>query len=79
MEAIAEAVQGLGLKSQTMTSGAGHDAAHMAAVAPMGMIFIPSREGRSHVPEEFTELSQVGLGVRVLAQTLLELDRRAGD
>jgi N-carbamoyl-L-amino-acid hydrolase len=72
---IASAMEALGLPSCALISGAGHDAAHMAAVALMGMVFIPSQGGRSHVPEEFTDLAQVGMGVRILAQSLVQLDR----
>jgi N-carbamoyl-L-amino-acid hydrolase len=39
------------------------------------MIFIPSRAGRSHRPEEWSELSHVVTGIQVLAATLIELDR----
>ncbi len=38
------------------TSGAGHDAQYMAAIGPTGMIFVPSRGGRSHCEEEFTPM-----------------------
>jgi N-carbamoyl-L-amino-acid hydrolase len=38
------------------------------------MIFVPSRDGRSHCPEEFTEIDDIGRGAHVLAQTLIELD-----
>jgi len=41
----------------------------------MGMVFVPSRDGRSHCPEEWTDLDQVARGADVLAATLLELDR----
>ncbi len=55
-------------------SGAEHDAAHLAALAPMGMIFVPSRDGRSHCPEEWTDIEAIGVGVHALARTLVELD-----
>jgi len=38
-----------------MPSGAGHDAQVVAHVAPIGMVFVPSRDGLSHNPGEFTE------------------------
>ncbi|THA23961.1 Zn-dependent hydrolase [Streptomyces sp. RKND-216] len=65
----------LGLPHRTMFSGAGHDAAHMARLAPMGMLFVPSHGGRSHCPEEWTDLEQVATGARALAQGLVEVDR----
>jgi N-carbamoyl-L-amino-acid hydrolase len=39
------------------------------------MIFIPCRDGRSHVPEEWSTPEQLYDGARVLAETLLDLDR----
>lgn len=72
---IACAADGLGLSWKAVPSGAGHDAAHLAHLAPMGMIFVPSVDGRSHCPEEFTEISDIAQGVHVLAATLISLDR----
>lgn len=57
-----------------MPSGAGHDAAHIARVAPTGMIFIPSRGGISHDPREFSTIEEITRGAQVLLGTLLELD-----
>lgn len=71
---IAATSSELGLSWMAVPSGAGHDAAHMVHMGPMGMIFIPSVSGRSHCPEEFTELADIGHGIRVLAATLVDLD-----
>lgn len=57
-----------------MPSGAGHDAAHVARVAPAGMIFIPSHGGVSHDPREFSAPEQITRGARVLLGALLTLD-----
>jgi N-carbamoyl-L-amino-acid hydrolase len=75
-EVIASVAAGLGRTWRALPSGAGHDAAHMARLAPMGMVFVPSRAGRSHCPEEFTELPHIAAGVQVLAGTLVALDAR---
>jgi N-carbamoyl-L-amino-acid hydrolase len=75
-QAIREALEGLGQPSLELPSGASHDAAHVAHLCPMGMIFIPSRDGRSHCPEEWTEPEEVALGVAALLATVLRLDRR---
>ena len=40
---------------------------------PAGMVFVPSRDGVSHNPAEFTEARYCELGARVLARTLAEL------
>lgn len=63
----------LGLKSRTMVSGAGHDAMVMADFAPTGLVFVPSRNGISHAPEEWTDYDQLAKGVDVLFLTLCEL------
>lgn len=70
----AAALGGLGLPWMPMPSGAGHDAAHVAARCPAGMIFIPSRNGRSHCPEEWTDPGDIATGVQVLAASLLQMD-----
>jgi N-carbamoyl-L-amino-acid hydrolase len=63
----------LGLKTHWMNSGAGHDAQVMAKITEAGMIFVPSRQGRSHSPAEFTDWDQVEHGANVLLNTLLRL------
>ena len=56
-----------------MTSGAYHDSLFVAEFAPVGMIFVPSRNGISHNPEEFTAPEDIRLGVEVLTGTLIDL------
>ncbi|MGC2191023.1 MAG: Zn-dependent hydrolase [Candidatus Dormiibacterota bacterium] len=73
---IREVVQELGYPLLELSSGASHDAAHVAGRCPMGMIFIPSQDGRSHCPEEWTAPSEVALGVTALLAAVLRLDRR---
>ena len=72
---IADAVRGLGLSSQVMPSGAGHDAQDLARIGPMGMIFVPSVKGISHSPLELTRPDDVTNGANVLLQTVLRLDQ----
>ena len=73
--AIAEAARMLGLTSQVMPSGAGHDAQSLSRIGPMGMIFVPSVGGISHSPKEYTRPEDVTNGVNVLMQTMLRLDQ----
>ena len=56
-------------------SGAGHDTNYLALIAPAAMIFVPSRDGRSHAPEEYTSPEDLALGVQVLAESIVEVDR----
>jgi allantoate deiminase len=65
----------LGLNYRVMSSGAGHDAAILSRLVPAAMIFVPSRDGLSHVPEEWTSAADVARGVDVLFRTILKLDR----
>jgi hydantoinase/carbamoylase family amidase len=71
--AIDRHADGLGLSTRAMPSGAGHDSQNMATIAPTGMIFVPSKGGRSHCPDEDTEWTDVTNGANVLLNTLLEL------
>ena len=57
-----------------MPSGAGHDAQSLAGIAPLGMIFVPSKDGISHAPSEFTSEQQITDGANVLLQTIIRLD-----
>ena len=75
-DAIARAADDAGLVWKAVPSGAGHDAAHMAHLGPMGMIFVPSKAGKSHCPEEWTDPDQIADGVRLLAATLVHLDNK---
>jgi len=73
---IAAASEDVGLDWAPVPSGAGHDAAYMADLGPTGMIFVPSAGGKSHCPEEWTDLDGIVQGVRVLAATIVRLDER---
>jgi beta-ureidopropionase / N-carbamoyl-L-amino-acid hydrolase len=74
---LAGVVEGLGLSSTRLFSGAEHDAAVIGRRVPAGMLFVPSRDGRSHCPEEWTDLSDVAAGVTALIHGILALDRGA--
>jgi hydantoinase/carbamoylase family amidase len=62
-----------GVEGLDMFSGAGHDAMLVARHVPTGMIFVPSRNGVSHSPEEWTETPDCELGATVLAGALRRL------
>jgi beta-ureidopropionase / N-carbamoyl-L-amino-acid hydrolase len=63
------------LSTLSLPSGAGHDAQDMARIAPMGMIFVPSKGGISHTPEEYTASRDMANGVTVLFRTMMKLDK----
>ena len=64
-----------GFTLRDMVSGAGHDAAYVARVAPTAMIFVPCRGGISHNEAEFTSKEQCAAGAQVLLQAVLDYDR----
>ena len=67
---LGAAAEALGLRWTAMPSGAFHDAQLVANVSPAAMIFVPSHNGISHNPAEFSSASQLAAGTRVLAVTL---------
>ena len=58
-----------------MPSGAGHDAQMFARVCPSAMIFVPSVEGISHNPAEFTSPQDLVLGANILLRVLIDLSQ----
>jgi beta-ureidopropionase / N-carbamoyl-L-amino-acid hydrolase len=74
-DTIEKAATAAGLSSTRLPSGAGHDGVFIARIAPVGMIFVPCTDGRSHAPEEWAEPADCANGARVLAETLILLDR----
>lgn len=65
--------QSLNFTNQLMLSGAGHDAMIMASLTEVGLLFVPSLQGRSHCPEEWTDYDELHKGVEVIFQTILNL------
>jgi ureidoglycolate amidohydrolase len=61
------------IASKKMVSRAYHDTLFMAPIAPIGMIFIPCRNGVSHRPDEYAAPTDILQGTRVLAQALAKL------
>lgn len=73
---IENACQELGIPYMEMVSGAYHDSMFIAQFAPVGMIFVPSVNGVSHDPSEYTEPEDLVRGVQVLTETLLALSNQ---
>lgn len=74
--AIREAAQSAGLGTMDIPSFAGQDAQELATITPMAMIFVPSKDGISHSPKEFSSWPDIANGAEVLYRTLLLLDQR---
>ncbi len=72
-ELIAAKARNRGLATRSMMSGALHDACKLAALTDIGLIFVPSKDGRSHCPEEWTDWPDIAQGANVLLDTVVEL------
>ncbi len=67
-----------GFATRDIVSGAGHDAAYIARVAPTTMIFVPCAGGISHNEAESTTFDECAAGAQVLLNAVLEYDRTLG-
>jgi len=71
IEAVRSAAAKLGYSNMPTVSGAGHDAVHVARVAPAGMIFIPCKDGISHNEIEDAKPAHITAGCNVLLHAML--------
>ncbi len=71
--AIEETAHALDLDIARLSSGAAHDAQIIAGIAPAAMIFVPSKDGRSHSPAEWTSWNDIEAGANTLLNTLRRL------
>jgi beta-ureidopropionase / N-carbamoyl-L-amino-acid hydrolase len=76
IECVRIGAEKAGFASRDMISGAGHDAAYIARVAPTTMIFVPCAGGISHNEAESTSFDECAAGAQVLLNAVLEYDRR---
>ncbi len=72
---IEDAASELGLSNLRLPSGAAHDTQQLARIAPAAMIFIPSKDGRSHSPAEWSAWADIQAGANLLLNTLYRLAR----
>ncbi len=73
VEFVASSASFLGFDSMKMISGASHDAQFLSSFCPSAMIFVPSVGGRSHCPEEWSDIKDLENGCNVLLHSVLEL------
>ena len=76
IDLVRGSAEALELPHMDMVSGAGHDAMHVAALCPSGMIFVPCEKGLSHNEAENATASDLAAGARVLAACLVDLANR---
>jgi ureidoglycolate amidohydrolase len=70
IETLSESCRKHRLSFLTMVSRAYHDSLFMSRIAPVGMLFIPCRNGYSHRPDEYASPDDIARGTLVLAETL---------
>lgn len=73
-EAIKAAITEVGEQVISLPSGAGHDGMQLSDLCPIGMIFVQSKDGISHNPNEFSKREDIEKGAKVLYRTLLKID-----
>ena len=73
VSAIENAAGSLGARTLHMPSGAAHDTGMIADIAPVGMIFVPSKDGVSHSAAEWTSWESIETGANCLLRTLYAL------
>ena len=74
MQHIGDAALSQNISHRVMPSGAGHDAAFLSHISPAAMVFVPSKDGKSHCPEEYTSPEQFALGMSVLVDAMERFD-----
>jgi allantoate deiminase len=72
-ESVREIATEKNLRYQNMISGAGHDAQVFGTVCPTSLLFVPSVNGISHSPKEFTSLEDLEVGIDLLSEVLYKL------
>ncbi len=78
IDCVREGARISGYETRDVVSGAGHDAAYVARVAPTTMIFVPCAGGISHNEAESTSKEECGAGAQVLLEAVLAYDRKLG-
>lgn len=71
---VADSLDDAGLRYRVMTSGASHDAQIISKLMPTGLLFVPSRDGLSHVPEEWTSAEDLATGAEALLAAIVRID-----
>ncbi len=74
-DALASSAAALGHPTRRLPSGANHDSGIVGRIVPAAMLFVPSVGGRSHCPEEETDLGQIEAAIDVLHRTVVDLRR----
>ena len=71
IDAVRQAAAEMGFPHRDIVSGAGHDAGYIARVAPVGMVFVPCKDGISHNEIEDASPDDLAAGCNVLMRAML--------
>ena len=74
-DVLRQTAEAAGLEYCEMPSGAGHDAQTMAAICPSALVFVPSRGGISHSPQEHTDWADIWPGAELVLNALIRLSQ----
>lgn len=75
---LGEEAETMGLSALSMPSGAGHDAQTMQSLCPSALVFVPSRNGISHAPQEWTDWADIEKGAQLVLNALVRLSCGTG-
>lgn len=73
LDRLEDACKSAGYSYRRMLSGAGHDAQPIASAIDTVMVFVPSKDGRSHCPVEFSKVEDLAKAVEIVYQTICQL------
>jgi allantoate deiminase len=77
MEALSSAITRQAGKARHLVSGAVHDAMIFRTVCPHAMLFVRSKDGLSHHPDEFTTAEDIGKAARALYDAVMVLAEKS--
>lgn len=67
---LLDALHDVTATKRLLASGAGHDAVALAPLGPVAMVFIRSRDGLSHHPDEYSSPEDIATGIEILTRFL---------
>jgi len=73
VEMFKKSAEEIGFSYKMMLSGAGHDAMIMSQITDVGLIFVPSKDGKSHSKDEWTDYDQLQKGIELVYDTIVKL------
>lgn len=73
VEMFQKSAEEIGFSHKMMLSGAGHDAMIMSQITDVGLIFVPSKGGKSHSKDEWTDYDQLQKGIELVYETVIKL------